>query len=186
MSWLAYALALWVGLGLELGLRDALRLGTGPIGPSFVVPIVVYFVLNASPRQALWAALIAGAMLDLTAVLPRTDGGDAIFLGPRALGLLLAARIILSVRTQVIRKNPITLGIVSGLAAMVMAVVVVLAFTVREALGDPIAWDWGAELTSRLLSAVYTLFIGFFVAVPLRWVDPLLGFPVDRSVRRFG
>jgi len=91
VSWLAFAVALWVGLGLELGLRDALRLGAGPVSPSFVVPITVWFVLNASSRRALWAALIAGAMLDLTAAMPRTDGGDALILGPRALGMLVAA-----------------------------------------------------------------------------------------------
>jgi cell shape-determining protein MreD len=186
VSWLAFSLALWVGLGLELGVRDALRLGTGPVGPSFVVPIVVYFALNASHRPALWGALIAGAMLDLTATMARTDGGDAVFLGPRALGLLLAARLVIAVRTKVIRKSPISMGIASGLAAAVMAVVVVIAFSLRSAIGDPIAWDWGGELTAHVCSGRSTpRSSAFFLAIPLRWVDPVFGFPADRA-RRFG
>lgn len=185
MSWLAFAVALWFGLGLELGLRDALRLGSGTVAPSFVVPIVVWFALNASQKPALWAALIAGAMLDLTAAMPRTDGGDALILGPRAIGLLLAAKLVVSIRAKLIRRSPITLGVASGLAAAVMASVVVALFAVRAAIGDPIAWNVGGELASRLLGAAYTAAIGFFIAFPLRWGEPAFGFPTDRTVRRF-
>ncbi|MEM7756315.1 MAG: hypothetical protein AAF297_11835, partial [Planctomycetota bacterium] len=181
MSWLAFAVTLWAGLGLELGLRDALRLGTGNIAPSFVVPIAVWFALNAQQKPALWAALIAGALLDLTAAMPRTDGGDALILGPRALGLLLAAKLILSVRAKLYRKNPITLGVGSGAAAAVMAFVVVTLFAARTALGDPFRWSIGAELGTRLLGALYTAGIGFLVAIPLRWVDGVFGFPADRT-----
>ena len=50
MSWLGFSIALWVGLGLELGLRDALRLGAGPVAPSFVETA---FILNNSAGQTL-------------------------------------------------------------------------------------------------------------------------------------
>ena len=185
MSRLAYAVTLWVAFGLELGLRDALRLGSGAVAPSFVVPVVVWFALNAQQRPALWAAIIAGATLDLTAAMPRTDGGDALILGPRALGLVLAARLVIAIRGKLIRRNPITLGVVSGLAGAVTALVVVALFALRAAMGDPISWSIGGELGTRLLGAAYTAAVGFFVAFPLRWAEPAFGFPADRTVRRF-
>ena len=185
MSWLAFGVTLWLGLGLEMGLRDALRLGGGSIAPSFIVPLVVWFALNASQRPALWAALIAGAMLDLTAAMPRTDGGDALILGPRALGLLLAARLVIAIRGKLIRRSPITVGVASGLAGAVVACVVVTLFAARAALGDPFQWSIGSELTTRLVSAGFTALVGLFVAIPLRLAEPVFGFPTDRAVRRF-
>ncbi|MEM1183536.1 MAG: hypothetical protein AAGI53_00895 [Planctomycetota bacterium] len=185
MSWLGFAIALWVGLGLELGLRDALRLGAGPVAPSFVVPIVIWFALNASQKSALWAALIAGAMLDLTAAMPRTDGGDALILGPRALGLLSAAWLVIKIRPKLMRRRAFTLAFTSGLAGCVVAAVVVMLFGARAALGDPIQWSIGGELATRLLGAGYTAVVGFFLTFPLRWSEPAFGFPADRTVRRF-
>jgi len=67
----------------------------------------------------------------------------------------------------------------------VIAVVVVALFAARESIGDPIAWSIGGELGVRLLSALYTAGIGVLMAIPLRWAEPVCGFPTDRSVRRF-
>lgn len=38
MNWIVFILNAWVLLGLEIGLKDALRIGETPVAPSFVMP----------------------------------------------------------------------------------------------------------------------------------------------------
>lgn len=185
MSWIFFLLMTWVAFGLELGFRDALRLSPGEIAPSFVVPLVVYVALSAPPRQALWAALLIGTLVDLTWLIPRTDAAaTASVLGPNAIGMLVSAHFVIAVRGMVIRKHPLTLTVLSVCAAAVTQTVVVTFLTFRELYGDPIAFNPTSELVTRLGSALYTAATAFVMAIAFRPVDPLFNFQHERGTRR--
>jgi rod shape-determining protein MreD len=185
LSWIVFLVMTWVAFGLELGLRDALRLAPGDIAPSFVVPLMVFVALSAPPKQAVWAALILGVLLDLTSLVPRTDAASMLtVLGPNAIGMLIAAQFVVAVRGMVIRRHPLTLTVLSIAAAAVVQTVVVAFFTVRDLYGDPILFRPTGELVSRLLSALYTGATAFAWALLLRPVDALFRFQGERGGRR--
>ncbi len=54
MKWLTFAILAWIFLGLELGLRDALRLGHGQVSPSFVFVLLAFFALVAPAMLNHW------------------------------------------------------------------------------------------------------------------------------------
>ncbi len=185
MSWVVFLVVTWVAFGLELGLRDALRLAPGDVAPSFVIPVMVYVALSAPSRQVLWAAILLGALIDLTWMIPRTDAAaTASVLGPYALGMLVAAQFVIAVRGMVIRRHPLTLVVLSIVAAVIANVVVVAFLTMRNLYGDPIEFSPTADLVSRLSSSLYTGATAFAWALALRLADPFFHFHHDRGVRR--
>jgi len=187
MNWLVAAVVIWVTFGLELGLRDALRLGSGDIGPSFVAVLATYIALHAPPRTAQWAALLLGLLADLTWQLERAGGGAAYTLGGTALGLWLGTRLVLASRGSLRRSHPLTLLAMTIAAAAVTQIVITALFTARSIYGDPLPWSPSAELGRRLLSAVYSGGLALVLWVPLRvLVTPLIGFPADRNRPRHG
>jgi cell shape-determining protein MreD len=184
VNWITFLIIAWVAFGLEVGLRDALRLAPGDIAPSFVVPLIVYIALSAPAKHALWAALFLGALIDLTWLVPRDDLAESSVLGPHALGAIIAAQGVLAVRGSVIRRHLLTLVILSIAAAAVMAIVVVAFMTLREAYGDPIRFSPTGELGTRLLIAVYTGGTAIAWALIMRLIDPAFQFQNERGLRR--
>ncbi|MEM7623129.1 MAG: hypothetical protein AAF235_07975 [Planctomycetota bacterium] len=183
MNWLAFGVLAWLLLGLEVGLRDALRLGTTSVAPSFVVPLAVYVALSTSPRLATWAAVVLGIGLDLTWLLPRTDGPQAHLIGPYALGLVLAVQLVLALRGLVIRTHFFTHAALGIVGAAVVHIVVVGMLAAREIAGDPIAFNGIDQLRTRMLAAVFTGVLAFFLSFVLVRLDPVMGFHLDRSGR---
>ena len=120
MNWLAYLALLWVFVGLEKGLRDALMLGTTGIAPTFVYVLVTLVAIYATPLVTTWAALIAGFTLDLVFEHQLKDGGPAVtIIGPYALAYLLSVQLILTLRGVMFRRNPLTVGFLSGVGGAV-------------------------------------------------------------------
>lgn len=183
MNWITFLIIAWLAFGLQMGF-DALRLAPGDISPSFVVPLMVFVALSAPARHALWAAMLIGLLIDLTWLVPRTDGGEAIVIGPHALGALLATQLVLSVRGMVIRRHFLTLAFLSIVSASVMAVVVVAFLTVRDLYGDPVDFSPTGELVSRLLGAVYTGGSALAWALVARFIEPGFQFHHERGMRR--
>ena len=158
MSWGVYAVALWLLVGLEVGLRGVLRIGDTGVAPSFVLPLVVFVGLFARPRVSTTAALIAGLLIDLTSPVTLPGGGTAIIPGPNALGMVLASQLVLGVRGLVFLNSPVTLIVLTPLAGMVWQIVVTAAFGARE-LYDPIGFHAGSQLTQRLLGQCLDLIV---------------------------
>lgn len=183
MNWITFLIVAWLAFGLQMGF-DAFRLAPGDISPSFVVPLIVVVALSAPARHALWAALLLGALIDLTWLIPRTDGGEAIVIGPNALGALLATQLVLSVRGMVIRRHFLTLVVLSVVAGAIIAVVVVAFMTVRSLYGDPIEFRPTGELVSRLLGAVCTGGSALVWALVMRIIEPGFQFQHERGMRR--
>lgn len=184
MNWLAFLAAAWICFGLELGLREVLRYGDSGIAPSFVVPLLVWVGLGAQPRHALWAGLLLGVLADLTAPARLVPVGSVVLVGPHALGSLLAVLFVVNVRGLVIRGNPLTLAVLSVVAAALVQIVFSAIIGARTVLGAaPIAWGGAGEFAGRMLSALYTGGLAFVLAFVFARVEPLFGFPHDRPRR---
>ncbi len=190
MNWLVFGLVAWVALGLELGLRPAMAIGDTPVAPSFVLPLVVFVALHASAKHARWAALLMGLLLDLTWAIPVRDAPPVVLAGPYALGMLLAAQLVLTLRGVVISKNPLTLVVVTLFAGIVLQIVVVALVTLRAIplpwLGDVTAWRPAAELIRRLGAAAYTAGVALPLSFVLYALQPAFSFHTTGAQRRFG
>jgi hypothetical protein len=174
----------WLCLGLETGLKQTLAVHWGTVAaPSFVIPLAVVIALCAPAGPTLWSCLSLGLFLDLTAP-QMTATEQVIILGPHAIGLALAGQFVLAVRGVVIRRNPITVVVLS-MAAGAISGIVVTAFLTARHLYDPISFSPTEALLSSLLSAVLTggtALILSFVLLPL---SPMLGLQAARHwVRR--
>ncbi len=183
MNIFLFALLAWVAAGLEIALPPVLDAGGSGVQPSFLIPLVVFVALHADTRPALWSALILGLVVDLIQPVALVDGGATTIPGPHALGFLLAAQMTLSLRGMVIRRNPLTLVVLSILGAAV-ASLVVIAFTTVRGLFDPsLAWRGAAELAPGVLSALYTGLTALVMSFPLFALTPFFGFPSLQASR---
>jgi len=175
MNWFVFAIVAWIAFGLELAFLPILDAGSGGVHPSMIIPLMSFVVLYAPHKQALWAAIVLGIMMDLLSPLPMASGGSAILVGPHALGYLLSAHFILAIRGALIRRNPLTLVIISIAASLIAQIVLIALLSLRNtgiAGVSPLVWDGSEELFARSFSSVYTglsaliLSVGFFALAP--------------------
>ena len=186
MNVLPLVLLAWLCLGLEVGFREALRLGDTAIAPSFVIPLMVWVALAAPPKRASWAAVGLGVLLDLTWIAPLEGGGGrAHVLGPYALGMLVAAQLVIAMRGLVIRRVFITVGLLSALAAVVAHVFIVSIMFVRSRLGDSVGFDPAQQFQLRMWCSMWTGVAGLVLAFGFNQLEPLMGFDDPRR-HRFG
>jgi len=175
----------WLALGLETsGIKEMLSLHVGTVAgaPSFVVPVMILIAICAPPNAALWSALVLGLFCDLTDPQSATTGDVRFIIGPSAIGFVLAAQFVVLVRGMVIRRNPLTLVVLSIAAGIIAAICTVAMITVRQLiLHDPIEWSAKHELITRLFSALVTggsALVMSFILLPL---TPLLGLPTSQA-----
>jgi hypothetical protein len=182
---LLVVLLAWLCTGLEVGLRHALTIHMGVTGsPSFVVPLAVVIALCAPATAALWSCMGLGLCLDLTSHHTLLSG-DVVFIpGPHALGLTVAAQFVLAVRGVVMRRNPLSVVVLSVGAAAICGIVVTALLTARH-LYDPIAWRPTQALLERLFSALLTGGSALVMSAILLPLSPMLGLqPARHWVRR--
>lgn len=173
MNWIVFILNAWVLLGLEIGLKDALRIGETPVAPSFVMPLAVVVAIAAPSTSALWACLMLGMTLDLTNALEVTAGTTVrTVLGPYALGYVLAGQLVLTMRGLMMRKNILTVGFLSLFCSLVANIVVTAVFTVRSRYDPAVPFNASDELVWRLVSSLYTGLVGIVLGAVLL---PMLG-----------
>lgn len=181
MNWLVFAIAAWLTLGMELGLKDVLQLGPTGVAPSFAIPLAVFIALAAPARQALWACLLLGVGMDLTARVVAVPG---VVVGPQALGFLLMGQLVLAARGLMIRRNPLSLVLLSVLGAMVASIVAVAIYTLRGMVYGPEPFPAGEQLLVRILAALYTGVTAFVMSLVLLPTAGVFGFPHEGH-RRF-
>jgi rod shape-determining protein MreD len=141
MNWFVLLFVAWIGFGLETALLPVFDAGASGVHPSVVLPLLVFVALYAPRKHALWCAIILGISMDLLTPINHDNGGPVTLIGPYALGYLLAAQFIFSVRGMVIRRNPLTIAFLSVLASLIAEILVVAIITLRATAGDNIAWD---------------------------------------------
>jgi rod shape-determining protein MreD len=176
MNWFVFAFVSWIIFGLELALEPVLDAGSGGVHPSMVIPLMVFAALYAPRRQALWGAIILGIMMDLLSPMSRVDGGIAWIVGPHALGYLLACHFILTIRGSLIRRNPLTLVMISIVSALIAQIVVIAIFTARDIGTNPLIWDASDQLVERSFSSLYTGLSALVLSFVFFALAPAFGF----------
>jgi cell shape-determining protein MreD len=168
-----FAVGAVVGLVFDTGLNEVLRIEKlGNIRPSLCAVIAVFVALSAPRTAALWACLILGVLLDLAQPLTVAENRVVYLVGPYALGFLFGGWLVMSGRSMVFRRRPLTIGVMTlllVLAAQIGAVTIYLVRAQSWYPGPPIIWtdaSTPAELGRRLLTAVYS----GLVAVPAGWL----------------
>jgi hypothetical protein len=184
MNWVVLALCTWVLLGLEVGLKDTLQLGSTGIAPSFIIVLVAVVAMSATPAVAMWSALVLGLLVDLLVIVPIRDGGPAAYaIGPHALGFMFAAQFVLAMRGVMIRRNPFAVGFLAACGSAIAQICVVAIFALRT-LYDPIAWNPTHEIITRGASALYTGLIALPLSLALLPLSSFFGLPGPAG-RRF-
>lgn len=186
MNWLAFSIAAWVCLGLDLGL-GAIAIGPAAAGvrPSLSIPLAVFVALHAPPSHARWAALAIGAAIDLL-MQPLVRPGDLAevrALGPHALGLLAATQLTLAARGVVISRNPLTLVVLAFATSLIMHAIAV-AFLAFRSLYDDTLFPVDDEIIHRLLTSAYTCAVALPLSFVLFALLPFMGFTNPQG-RRF-
>lgn len=173
MRWVVFAVAAVVGVVFDTGLSEVLRIEKlGNVRPSLCAVIAVFVALSAPRTAALWACLVLGVLLDLAQ--PLTVAGNRVvyLIGPCALGYLLGGWLVISWRSMVFRRRPLTIGAMTLLLLLAAQVVAVTVYLVRAQAwypGQAIVWtdtSTLSELGRRLLAAVYS----GLVAIPFGWL----------------
>lgn len=185
MSRIAALIACWVALGLERGLAGLVQieLGSLTVAPSIVAPVLVFFCIHATQQSALWTCLITGVALDLAWSPSSSTNEPGVVLGMYAFGFTLSAWFVLLSRGVVIKKNPITLCVLSVAFVMIAQTWISLVMGLRSVY-DTVLWDTGLEWTSRMAGA------GLTGLVAIAWwlvLTPIMGvFGFHQPLSRYG
>jgi len=180
VNWVFMLVVGWIALGLDLGLADALAVGSRGVAPSFVVGVIVYASLHAPRRAALWTGLLLGLALDLTraGVSASGTGLEAVaLLGPAALGALLASQFVLTLRAVVMKRNPLALAAMGFAASLLLGLLVAATLTARSWYDPAVQVQPLAELSVRFGQALYTGLLTPIVVYALTPLTPFFGFP---------
>ena len=180
MNWVVFAVALWLFLGLDYGLRDALQVGSLNIAPYFSMILLVFVSMWAAPRAVVIACLAVGVAYDLMFRVG-VSGLDEplVVLGPQALGALLAGYAALNLRGLVYKKNVLAVAFLATVATALSQIVVVALLTARSLWGDALFGSPVAELGQRLGSAAFTGLVAFVVGPLLAALRRLFAFHAD-------
>lgn len=159
----------WLCLGLESGLSSSI-----PGQPGFVLPLAVLVSLSAAPGAALWTGLVLGLCVDLLSM--RTHGTTLVAVpGPMAIGYLVACQLVVALRGQVIRRNPLTLLALSIVGMAIAQLFACGLLTARHVAHPEFEWRPLAELGRRLLSALVTGPVALVMALVLLPLAPMFG-----------
>lgn len=176
MNWLVFILSAWICFGLELALMSVFDAGSRGVHPSMVVPLLVFVAMNAPRKQTLWAAIMLGLVVDLISPVPAQDGGLVTVIGPHALGHLLGVHFVLAVRGMLIRRNPLTMIVMSIVTMLIAQIVVIAIFTLRDLGASSLVWDAGNELRQGLFSSLYTGISALLLSFVFFALGPVFGF----------
>lgn len=176
MRWLTFGFWAYLLLVLQTGLAGLWRIGGD--GPDLLLILLTFVGLWCERRRdAVIAALILGALIDLTrqAVGDAGSIADAAIIGPHALGSLLGVWICLRLRTILFRDGWVVLApvvLVSGLAVHLVA----LTLLTLRGLPLPLWLPWGHSpipgwsVAMEMLYRFLSLLLTSVLALPLGWL----------------
>jgi len=183
MRWLVFAIAAYLALGLEVGLRPLLVVGNAT--PGVVLILLVFIATAATPGVTVAAAVVLGVLLDLSTPWPASGVADTVIVGPHALGMTLAAYMLLQVRTMLFRESPLTLACLTLVAGLFLHLAVVFLLTARGfpmPLAEPVPqFNPAGQLAHRFFDLLYTT----LAAIPIGWLllrtEPIWQFAPTKS-----
>ncbi len=185
MRWIVFIIFAYVLMALEAGLSSAWRIGLST--PHLLLILLVFLGLYAAPMPLAWAALLLGALVDLSPPFWPVATGvwDVAILGPSILAYLAGAYACLQLRTIVFRDSPITLAAVVFVVGIFVQLVTVGVLTLRALPLPGIVWFMGSpipnfqpadELMRRFFDLVYTALMAIPLGMLLLRSVPLWGF----------
>lgn len=177
---LAIGVVTYLAISVELGLRAGLAISSPQAFPMLVLPIVVFVCMHGQAGWALWFAMLAGLLVDMMGA----GGPPWPAIGPQALGYLLAAVFVVTVRGVVNRRNSLAFAAVTGGAALLSAVVVVAVLAARGWI-EPLPTTPRVEMGVRMLVALYTAGAALLMWFLLKPMTSVLGLN-DPQSRRYG
>lgn len=157
--------------------------------PSLALPLVAFLALLADRRAALWAALIAGSLADLTD--PSITGPVAplYMLGPHALGMALGVSAVVQIRGALKKRSLLVLVTATLAVGLLSNVAWTFAWALRGwfPLGST-PWGEGSAL-GALGSAALATSLSACAAIPVGWallkLMPWWNFPATAGGARF-
>ncbi|MCA9294421.1 MAG: hypothetical protein KDA20_11470 [Phycisphaerales bacterium] len=155
MNWLIFAIVCWVMFAFEWGF-DALRLGETDIAPMLPIVLLVVVALRAPTRHAMVAAAVIGLLYDIMMQVNIAGGGEAVVLGPHALGCMLGVYAVLLSRSLMYRRGVLAIVVTAILVAMLMNVVATVLLAVRSTYDVIEPGRAVVQLGRGLGSALYT------------------------------
>lgn len=191
MRWAVFCLFVLIMLALELGLKVLLGIPDAQgVTPSFLLILAVFVAMSAPRQAAVWAALVAGLVVDLTQPVRTNpplaiDGGvvDLALLGPVGLGYLAGALVTFELRGLVFRDSTIAFAALVFTAGLFVQLVVVGLITLRGLAwvpGEPIvAWSAADQLVQRFFQLLYTAVLAVPIGFVLLRFDAFWGFKPD-------
>ncbi|MBS0192503.1 MAG: hypothetical protein U0573_07665 [Phycisphaerales bacterium] len=174
MNLIAVAVAGYVAFSLELGLRNSFAIGGG-IAPSFVFVLCTILAIGAPGSLVLWICLVFGVLTDLTWPHEVLSGEPVTIVGPYAIGYLIAGQFILALRSQIIKRNPLSVGFMCMTGYFVAQTVVVAIYTFRWIYTPTMPWEPTHQLLQRVLAAVYTGILGVLIGFLAQALSAALG-----------
>jgi hypothetical protein len=157
--------------------------------PSFALPLVAFVALLAERRAALWAALLAGTLADLTD--PAISGPVAplYLLGPHALGLALGTVAVIQIRGALKKRSLLVLMTGTLAVGLLSDVVWTFVWALRGWFPQgSTPWGDGAALGALGGEALCTA-LSACAALPLGWallkLMPWWSFPATAGGARF-
>jgi rod shape-determining protein MreD len=179
MNPLVVCVAAWIGVGMDVGLRDAFQLGHNDIAPRFTLILVAFVSAWARRTHLMWFGVLLGIVIDLLTNVALTNGDTATVIGPHALGYLAAAYTAYILRAWMYRKHALAIAFLSAASALVGAVITLAILKVRAMYDPVLIGPASVELGVRSATALYTGIVAVPVAAGLNWVRPLFRFPAQ-------
>ncbi len=184
----------WLAIGL-LVVTSALDVSLAPMfsvwgsTPSFALPVVAFLALLAERRAALWAALVAGSLADLTG--PSITGPVAplYLIGPHALGLALGTSAVVQIRGALKKRSLLVLMTATLAVGALSDVVWTFVWALRGWFPQgSVPWGDGSALGALGGEALSTA-LSACAALPIGWamlkLMPWWSFPATAGGARF-
>lgn len=157
--------------------------------PSFALPIVAFLALLAERRAALWAALLAGALADLTDPAIAGPVAPLYLLGPHALGMALGASAVIQIRGALKKRSLVVLMTATLTVGILSDVVWTFVWALRGWFPQgSTPWGDGAALGALGGEALGTA-LSACAAIPVGWallkLMPWWSFPATAGGARF-
>lgn len=129
MRWGVFAIALVVALVLDTSFMPVFSIGA--VRPTVTPCLVVFVLLHAQRHLGLWAAFAAGLAVDIAS--PALFDGTVPYhvIGPTALGFVFGAQLAHPLRSMVVRRNPLAVGVLVALFSIAATLVTTAIFSAR-------------------------------------------------------
>ena len=157
--------------------------------PSFTLALVAFLALLAERRAALWAALMAGALSDLTGPSIAGPVAPLYLLGPNALGMALGASAVIQIRGALKKRSLLVLVSATLVVGLLSDVVWTFMWALRGWFPQgSTPWGAGPALGALGKEALATS-LSASAAVPVGWallkLMPWWSFPATAGGARF-